>query len=151
MTCDHVITEEMIKSNKSVKITYNLNQNELNICLNKNERIIRSYRYLNMDVVVIEILKKDGNIYKSNYLLSNQQFGHEIFTNKKVIVPQYPKLEDLSYSEGDIKSTENYEITHLASTDFGSSGSPIFLENSSKVLGIHYGSNENKKENYGNF
>ena len=46
---------------------------------------------------------------------------------------------------------KKYEFTHLASTEKGSSGSPIFLDKSVKVLGIHKEGNEVKKENYADF
>ena len=51
----------------------------------------------------------------------------------------------------EIKEINKYEFTHLVSTEEGSSGSPIFLENSIDVIGIHKESNKNKSENYGDF
>ena len=42
-----------------------------------------------------------------------------------------------------------YEFTHDANTDEGSSGSPIFLKNSSKVIGIN--KIGNTSQNFGFF
>ena len=57
----------------------------------------------------------------------------------------------MSFSKGIINSINNYEFSHLASTQQGSSGSPIFILNTTKVIGIHKQSKKDKSENYGNF
>ena len=56
----------------------------------------------------------------------------------------------MSYSEGKIKDINNFEFTYDASTKPGSSGSPILLKNTTKVIGIHKKGNQHKKKNYGN-
>ena len=68
-----------------------------------------------------------------------------------IYIPQYPGGKELVNARGQIKEINKYEFTHLASTDYGSSGSPIFLENSVDVIGIHKERNKDKKENYGDF
>ena len=68
--------------------------------------------------------------------------------NKEIYIPQFPGGK-LKYSRGMITNINNFQITHTASTEFGSSGSPIFLENSTKVIGMHKAGGKNKKENYG--
>ena len=70
---------------------------------------------------------------------------------KKINIAQYPKGKDLCYSEGYIIRIKNYELTYNASTDSGSSGSPIFLDNMTEVIGIHKQGNTQNPENYGNF
>ena len=67
--------------------------------------------------------------------------------NKEITVVQYPGGK-LSYSNGRIKEIEKYEITHLASTEPGSSGSPIFIKDTIKVIGIHKSGTKDKKENF---
>ena len=60
----------------------------------------------------------------------------------------------MKYSYGIIKSYEpEYEFAHNANTDEGSSGSPIFLRGTTKVLGIHKSGikTNNIKENFGDF
>ena len=47
-------------------------------------------------------------------------------------------------AKGYIKDINKYDYTHLVSTQYSSSGSPIFLENSVDVIGIHKQSNEDK-------
>ena len=55
----------------------------------------------------------------------------------------------MSYSEGKIKNINNFEIIYNASTNLGSSGSPILLKNTTKVIGIHKKGHTPKKMNYG--
>ena len=51
----------------------------------------------------------------------------------------------------EIIKINEYEFTHLANTEYGSSGSPIFLKDSTDVIGIHKQGNIKKTENYGDF
>lgn len=83
-----------------------------------------------------------------NYEYKN---GYIIFKNQKINIIQYPLGKELSNSEGTIKDINeySYSFSHLCSTESGSSGSPIFLDNSPYVIGIH--KQGSKKENYGNF
>ena len=74
----------------------------------------------------------------------------EKLKNEEITIIQYPKGK-LSYSNGIITEIDNYELTHLASTEEGSSGSPIFIKGSIKVIGIHKGGKKDKNENYGDF
>jgi V8-like Glu-specific endopeptidase len=70
---------------------------------------------------------------------------------KSIYIPQFPKGQNISYSKGYINEIDNYELIHNGTTKSDSSGSPIFLENSTQVIGIHKLGNINKTENYGNF
>ena len=72
---------------------------------------------------------------------------------KEISIIQYPKGE-MKYSYGKITSYEpEYEFSHNANTDEGSSGSPIFLRGTTKVIGIHKSGirMKNMKENFGDF
>ncbi len=57
----------------------------------------------------------------------------------------------MSHSSGNIIKIEDYELAHNAGTEPGSSGSPIFLIETTKVIGIHKSGDKYIKENYGNF
>ena len=151
MTCEHVITEKMIESKEEVQVYYNMERSFMKFSLNKSERFIKSYKYLNIDAVVIEILQADGVKIKDFFLLADHEFGYEKFINKTGIIPQYPELQHLCYSKGPLISTKNFEFSHKISTKRGSSGSPIFLVNSTKVIGIHFAGDEEEEKNYGNF
>ena len=105
---------------------------------------------MNIDAIIIEILPKDDISYDF-FLLPNMDYldNQKKLINREISVLQYSSGESC-YSFGKIKSLEdNYEFAHLASTEQGSSGSPIFLKHSSKVIGINKtGSNT---QNYGFF
>ena len=55
---------------------------------------------------------------------------------------QYPK-GTLSYASGKIIEIKRYELGHLVSTKAGSLGSPIFLKDTSTVIGIHKSESRN--------
>ena len=122
------------------------------IDLNENERYIRDYLYLGIDVIIIEIIEED-NIKEKYFLLPNREYinGYKEYENKRIYIPQYPGGEELSNSKGIIKSINENEFSHLASTKGGSSGSPIFIEGTIKVIGIHKQGKRDNSENYGNF
>ena len=65
----------------------------------------------------------------------------------KIYIPQYPN--NLNASKGIIKDINKYELSYNASTEYGSSGSHILLDNTIEVIGIH--KQGGKEENYGNF
>ena len=67
----------------------------------------------------------------------------EIFGKKALYVLHYPEGKKL-VSYGILKDIYNYDIIHTCSTKEGSSGSPIILIESFKVIGIHKGTPQNK-------
>jgi len=152
MTNEHVVTKEMIKSNDSIEILYDGDSKSIVINLDENERFIKDYLYLNIDAVIIEILK--GEIEDKNYYLQTPKYFDEYYKyiNQEIAIIQFPKGKNLSVSYGKITQIENnYVFIHSASTQPGSSGSPILLKDSLNVIGIHFAGNESKQENYGNF
>ena len=61
---------------------------------------------------------------------------------------QFPNGNDLSFSYGKIKSLINNKIIHDASTDNGSSGSPIIRRSRDNyIIGLHYGGLNRIKKN----
>jgi hypothetical protein len=121
--------------------------------LNSNERYIKNFRdkYFGIDATIIEILPKD-NIPKDYFLLPDINYMKKFneLIDKDIAILQYPEGR-LGYSYGKIKEINGYEFSHLASTEAGSSGSPIFLKNNIKVIGIHHGGQKDNSQNYGFF
>ena len=154
MTCEHVISQDVITNKTNVKITYDNQHQALDIKLDKNERYIQDFLYLGIDATIVEILKQD-NIPEGFFLLPNLEYlnGYDIFKNQKIYIFQFPQGGNLSYSEGSIQEVNIYknEMIHVASTLEGSSGSPIIICGSNLVLGIHKQGNPKLKVNYGNF
>ena len=161
MTNEHIIKKEMINSNQihMINISYDNGKKQRIITLNKKERFMKEFTFINIDLTTIEILQKD-NINFKNFLIYQRFKGdYSQYKNKKIIIPQYPHGGPLYYSTGKIKFIyqELHSFCHLSTTSFGSSGSPIFIYDdyyfNSKwaVIGIHSGANRYKEENYGYF
>jgi len=143
LTNEHVIQKEMVDKNENISIFYNLENKYIDINLNKSERFIECYK--NFDITIIEIIAKDN--IKDKYFLAPNLETME-FKNKEIYIPQFPGGK-LCNSEGIIRDINGFKIIHTAGTDYGSSGSPIFLKNSKKVIGIHKAGNSCFQENYG--
>ena len=65
--------------------------------------------------------------------------------------PKYLYEQKASVSYGITKNIEEYNIYHLCSTEYGSSGSPIINLSNNKVVGIHKENILNKNVNRGTF
>ena len=145
MTNEHIISKEMIESNEIIDVKYKNEQKWLRIKLDEKERYILNNK--EMDITIVEIISKD-KIKDKFFLLPNINNNID-YINKKIYIVQYPEGNDLSYSEGKIKEIKNYNLIYDASTQSGSSGSPILLKDTTKVIGIHKRGNSHKKENRG--
>ena len=65
---------------------------------------------------------------------------------------QYPNGQDLSFSYGIIQSLNSNKIIHNASTDHGSSGSPIIRRSKDNyIIGLHVGGVMKKDDNHYKF
>ena len=156
MTNEHIIKKEMIDNKEEIEVYYNNQISRIKITLNKEERFIQSFKEkeeLKIDCTIVEILKKD-KVDERYFLLPNIDYNSNNYNeliNKIVYVVQFPGGKNLSYSKGELINIDKYDFTHKAGTKSGSSGSPIFLANTTNVIGIHKSGNEYKKENYGDF
>ena len=103
---------------------------------------------MHLDIIIIEILEED-NI--NEYFFQLPYLDYNNLKDKKIYIPQYPEGNKLNYSEGEILNINRYTMTYNASTKEGLSGSPIFLNNTTRVLGIHKEGNKSENENYGSF
>lgn len=68
------------------------------------------------------------------------------YKNEKVLdvfTSGYPYGDQIVTSSGRIISIDNFEFEHDIATDIGSSGSPVILIDTSKVIGIHKQANKN--------
>ena len=155
VSCEHVITTDIIQKKETIKILYdndinNIELRMLDIKLDKNERYIKAFKdIMDLDITVIEI-KSEDNIPENYFLLPElNKIYNENLINRRINILQYPNGKKLQVSDGYIKRINKNEFFHLASTQNGSSGSPVFLINETKVIGIHKQSNRN--ENIGDF
>ena len=146
MSNEHVIERKFIQDeNIQIEVDYDSGFKKFTINLDKYERIIRTYEEI-IDLSLIEIVKED-NVNEDYYLIPNYEYKGDI--KDRIYIPGYPVVSkgNLSYSNGSILQKDKYEISYDVSTDGGSSGSPIFLENTMGVVGIHKAGG--MKKNYG--
>ena len=138
MTCEHVVTREMINQKSKIRFLYDSIGAKLReIELDKKKRFIKDFRFLNnIDTTVIEIIPSD-NVSSEFFLSPNLDYMYNFndLKNKDISILQYPKCE-LAQAYGRIKNINKnkYEFSHTASTESGSSGSPIFLKDTIEVI-----------------
>ena len=147
MTNEHVITKELIEKKETITFYYDSESKNREIQLNPEERFIKEFTDMKIDATVVEILPKD-DIPKDYFLtvLLDYLINYKKLIGKEITIIQYPEGE-ANYSNGFIKNLTldgKYEFAHGASTLEGSSGSPIFLKGTTKVIGIHKGSDDKK-------
>ena len=150
MTNEHIISKEMIDQKENIIFYYDGISEKKEINLNKEERFIKNFKDMGIDATIIEILPKD-NIPKKYFLLTSIEYMNNFdgIIGKEITIIQYPEGK-LSYSYGIIKEKiNNYEFSYKASTKEGSSGNPILLKGTTRVIGIHKGGDD--KQNYGDF
>ena len=131
ITCFHVINLEV-------------KEFEIEIWNKKTKMIELKNRYFNfierlIDITVIEINNNDDFIediefldYDLNYLK-----GYSQYKNIEVFSLGYPNGEKLKSDSGIIKEIDGPEFYHNINTQTGSSGSPIILFTTLKVIGVH--------------
>ena len=143
----------MINNKNTIQVSYNIEKKNINIKLDQNERYIKTFKDNQVDATVIKILPKD-DIYKDYFLEPELGYDNNNLIGKEIFIPQFPGLKQIQNARGkilEINNDSSNEFTHLAKTQKGSSGSPIFLKGNNKVIGIHKEGSTIKKENYGDF
>ena len=134
------INKLMIDNKEKIEINYD-NKN-IKINLNENERFIRNYKYINIDITIIEILSKD-NINEKYFLLPYINNNNN-YKNMKIDII-YKEGDDINKINSEIKLINQYKFEYLLNNKNGISVSPIFKEDTKEVIGI------NKEDNYGYF
>ena len=150
LTNNHVLGEDNIKDGNNISVSLN------------NEEIFKNFkidskrkRYTNeiLDVTIIEINEDIDNIkdflildnqilnkYNSDNDENNINYFKNIYEKEFIYLLNYINGKDIFASYGLLSNIEENKIKHKCNTDTGSSGSPILLLKSNKVIGIHYGS-----------
>ena len=141
MTNNHIIENNM--NNKYEIVVQETNDNNLKtikLFFNDSRLFYTNKEY---DITIIEIKKDDGLDLESFLEIDNINNNPiEYYNQKSVYLLQFPNDKEADFSNGDIKSLDNYTIYHTCNTIKGSSGSPIINILNNKVIGIHRGSKD---------
>ena len=114
------------------------------IQLNSNERIIHNFNEIG--ITIIEILPTDI-ISDDCFLIPDINYMREInkneLNNQKILMAHY-SMNNFNILRGKIVKINKFEFNYYIKLDENdnneySSGSPIFLSNSQKVIGMHKG------------
>ena len=146
MTNQHVISPYLVQNKSEILVKYDNEMFSILLKLDREERIIFCFEedpMINADVTLVEIIPKD-NIQEQYFLMSNTDYSYLPNFIQNIKVVQYPHGGLLSVSDGQILGLCIQNITyffHNASTQGGSSGSPIVLDGDDKVIAIHKGTN----------
>ena len=158
ITNNHVLGEEEIKDGKIIYISFNNETKFKNIIIDSNRK-----RYTNeiLNVTIIEIKENIDNINDfltlDNQILEihnldpdedNINYFSDKYEKESIYLLNYKDGKEIFTSYGLLLSITESEIKYKCNTDTGSSGSPILLLKSNKVIGVHYGS---VKDNFSNF
>ena len=152
MSCEHVITKKLIEKKSKITFFYDNSNKMKEFTLDTNKRYIKDFQDINIDATIVEILTTD-KIIDDYFLLPNFEFMENLggLNNNLIQIFQYPNGENLGSSEGEIIKIKKKEITHKAGTKEGSSGSPLFIEGTTGVIGIHKAEDKDKEEGYADF
>ena len=152
VTNEHVITKEMINNKKEINDSFNIERKNINLKLDTKERYIKTFKDFNVYATAIQIRSHD-RVYEDYFLEPELGYDNNNLVGKEIFIPQFPGVQSIQNSRGIISKTSDGspEFAHKAKTLKGSSGSPIFLKGSNKVIGIHKEGATLVRENYGDF
>ena len=142
ITANHIINDDLLNK-KDGKISFKIWEESEKTILNLNNRM--KYSNKEYDITIIEIKDEDNirnfleldDLILSD-LLENRNRNQD-FEDKTLYITQYPS-GNLSVSYGifiNACELNKHIFRHKCSTYDGASGSPIFNEQSNKVIGVH--------------
>ena len=137
-TSNHILNEDNIKPGNIIKIEY-FNKSSYEEKIIKIDETRKVHTNKDYDYTCIEILPSDGieNYFKIDPILFNDK--KENLKNSDIFILQYPNGNELSFTYGKIKLLKEDDIIHTASTNEGTSGSPIIRRSKENyVIGLHY-------------
>ena len=148
ITTNYVLNENFLISNNEIDLKYKNENTSLNIedaqvytienfDINKKNFKRKIFTDPILDFTCIELFEDDFDGQFELFKIKEKN-SYEI-KNQDIFVLQFPLGEDLSFSLGKVLAENNYIFGHNASTDEGSSGSPILIRNELNVIGMHIG------------
>ena len=104
MSCEHIIKDELIEQKEKISFTYDNDSKEKEIILDKNERIIKTFKKdIDIDAAIVEITKSD-NIDEDYFLLPNISTIYDLSILNIIILFHIYKLKkNLNFIQINIK------------------------------------------------
>ena len=144
---NHILNESNLEIDKIIKfkyfhskfLSYSSNKVEKCIKLTSNRKIFTNKE---LDYTCIEIFESDGitKFFKIEpHILFNQSENGKIFKENDIFILQFLNENEISFSDGNIIHIKDNLIYHRATTEGGSSGSPIIKrdKNNNYIIGLH--------------
>ena len=132
-TNNHILNDYSIKMNEEIVFEYCKEIRKIKITPNR-----KVFTNKELDYTCIEIFDRDE--IRNFFRIDENVFNNKRFLrNKEIFILQY-SLGRLSHGSGKILDIESHIIKHSASTEKGSSGSPLIKRYNNKLIfGIHFG------------
>ena len=159
ITSNQVINKYDLMCNRNIHL-YLGNDKKIKTIKLDNERL--KYTNEKLDITIIEIKENEDNLNNKYLELDDEIINFLKFDKTKlkrkedpnylhelIYILNYSKDKDIFVSYGKILDINNKEIFHKCNLKEGSTGSPIFLMNNQKLIGIHCNSYNHYKYNRG--
>ena len=154
-TNNHVLNEINLEIGNNIYIEYleksssifgsSYNRKEKEIKITQKRKVFTNKK---LDYTCIELFESDGIYDFFEIDPKIFKYDEKDLEDTEIFILQYPNGNDISFSYGKILKIENNDIQHNASTEIGSSGSPIIRKcKENYVIGLHKaGVKTSKKE-----
>ena len=159
ISTNQVINTDDIQGNRNISILLNNDKKIKTIKLDNNRL---KYTNEKLDITIIEIKEKVDNLNNDyleledniiNYLkldkIELNKTESPDYLDESIYLLNYHKDKDIYVSYGKLLDINNNEIIHNSNIKGESSGSPILLLNTQKLIGIHCSSSKHNKYNKG--
>ena len=147
ITNNHIISMDDILNYKNLSLYIN---NDKKVKVLKLDINRKKYTNENLDITIIEIIENEDKLNNKylelddeiiNYFQLDKEENlnslHYININESIYLLNYPKDKDIFVSYGILKHLNKTELFYQCNIKDGSSGSPILLTNTQKLIGIH--------------
>ena len=156
-TNNHILDESNIEIGNKIKFECLEYQKSLfNSSYNKIKKEIeitdkrRAFTSIELDYTCIELFESDGIIDYFEIDPKIFKYNNNKLKNNEIFILQFPNYNEICFSNGKIEYIKDNIIIHNASTEGGSSGSPIIRRSDDNyIIGLHFGGQKiEKKDNY---
>ena len=151
VTNNHILEEKDIEKGKSITISIDNDYKFIIIDIDDSRITFTDQLF---DCTFIQIKEVDDQFLNTcDYLEIDERIydNNGLSKNESLYILNYPKGNEIVNSQGLLVGIKGFEIMYNCKTEKGSSGSPILLLETCKVIGIHFqgGNNGNFEVNKG--